>query len=431
MDKLMGIMEKTLMPLSNKISSNHILQSISKGLMSLMPVMMVGAFANILQGLPIEAYQTFLVSSNLFALLQTFINITTNMLALYASFSIAYAYIKSTQYDAFSGAVISLMCFFVITPMTTTGEGWAAVTNLPFDWLGSKGLFAAMIVAVLSSMIYVFICKKNIVIHMPEGVPEFVSKSFVGIIPGIMVVLVFGAISYGISFTSFGTLHQVIYSLIQVPLSGIGTTIWAALLVQTLTGLCWFFGIHGIAVVSVMMPIWMAADIENMSLSAAGVVNSELPNIITYNWVSAVGTMGGAGATIGLVAWMAFRSKSKQYKTLGALAFIPGCFNINEPVVFGLPCVLNPLIAIPFIFLPPLMIGIAYILVNMGILPISNGIGAPMGTPLILQGVFNGGWRLAVYQVFCILLSLAVYYPFFKIMDKKALQLEQGNSETE
>lgn len=429
MNGFMGMVEKTLMPLSNKISSNHILQSISKGLMSLMPVMMVGAFAAILQGLPIDGYQAFLKSSNLYGLFQTLINISTNMLALYCSFSIAYAYIKTTAYDAFSGAIISLMCFFVITPMVVTGEGWAAVTNLPFDWLGSKGLFAAMIVAILTAMLYVFICKRNIVIKMPEGVPEFVSKSFVGIIPGIIIIVLFAVISYGISLTSYGTLHQVIYSLIQVPLSGIGTSIWAALLVQTLTGLCWFFGIHGIAVVSVMMPIWMAADIENMSLAAAGVANSELPNIITYNWVSAVGTMGGAGATIGLVIWMSFRSKSNQYKTLGKLALIPGCFNINEPIVFGLPCVLNPITAIPFIFLPPLMIGLAYVLVQMGILPISNGIGAPMGTPLIIQGIFNGGWRLALFQVACIFISLIVYYPFFKVIDKKAVEQEKGTTE--
>lgn len=426
MNKLMEMMEKTLMPLSNKISSNHVLQSISGGLMSLMPVMMVGAFANILQGLPIDAYQDFLISTNLYNLFQTLINITTNMLALYASFSIAFAYIKPTKFDAFGGAVISLMCFLVITPMVTTGEGWSAVTSLPFDWLGSKGLFASMIVGVVSSMIYVFICKKNIIIRMPEGVPEFVSKSFAGIIPGLVIVIVFALISYGMSFTSYGTLHQIIYSLIQIPLSGIGTTIWAALLIQTLSGLCWFFGIHGIAVMTVMMPIWMAADVENMSLVAAGVANSELPNIITYNWVSAVSTIGGAGTTIGLVIWMAFRSKSKQYKTLGKLALIPGCFNINEPVVFGLPCVMNPIIAIPFIFLSPCFIAIAYLLVQVGILPISNGIGAPMGTPLILQGVFNGGWRLALYQVFCIIITLIVYYPFFKLLDKKAVRQENS-----
>ena len=185
------------------------------------------------------------------------------------------------------------------------------------------------------------------------------------------------------------------------------------------------------AVISVMIPIWAAADVENMVAMSHGVANADLPNIITFNWISAVGTIGGAGATMGLVIWLTFRSKSKQYKTFGKMAIIPSVFNINEPVVFGLPCMLNPILAIPFIFTPVLMIALAYALVNLGILPISNGIGAPMGTPLILQGLVNGGWRLALFQVVGILISLVIYYPFFKILDKKAVEVEKSSEAAE
>lgn len=424
MDRFMKGIEKFLMPAANMIQKNKILQCISQGLMSTMSIMMIGAFASILQGLPIDAYQTFLIDSHLNTILQNLVNISTNMLALYVSFAVAYSYIKRTAYDPFAAGLISIASFLIVTPFVTTGEGYMAVTNLPLNWLGSQGIFTAMIIGVISALIYQWFNQKNFVIKMPEGVPEFVSRSFSGILPGLSIVVIFAALSYAVTFTQYESIHALIYGLIQVPLSNIGTSIWAALLIYILSGLCWFFGIHGIAVMTVIMPVWAAADAENMSLIAAGVANADLPNIITYNWVNAVATIGGAGCTIGLVFWMSLKGKSERYKALGRLALVPGVFNINEPVVFGAPCVLNPILAIPFIFLPCIFIAIAYGLVLAGILPISNGIGAPMGTPLILQGIFNGGWRLAVFQAFAILVSIIVYYPFFKILDKKAVEEE-------
>ncbi|WP_342547138.1 PTS transporter subunit EIIC [Paenibacillus sp. FSL P2-0089] len=426
MNGFLGILQKMVVPLAAKLSSNKALQSVSKGLMGLMVIMMMGAFSTILSSLPFDAYQNFLVSSNLKGVFNTLLNVTTNMLGLYAAFSIAYSYVSNEDKDGFSAGAISLMCFFIVTPLTVTGEGYMAITNLPFDWIGPKGLFTSMIVAIVVSKLYVFIIDRNITIKMPEGVPEFVSKSFVSIIPGIFIGTLFGVISYLISLTSFGDMHQIIYKLIQTPLTGLGSSIWAALLVYVLIGLCWFFGVHGMAVMSVVIPIWSALDAENLVGVAAGVANSDLPNIVTLTWVSAVATIGGAGSTIGLVIWLTFKAKSKQYKVFGKMALIPSLFNINEPVIFGLPVMLNPLLFIPFVFTPVLLIGLAYILVTIGILPISNGIGAPMGTPLVLQGFFNGGWRLGLYQVFGVLLSLVIYYPFFRIMDKKAVEEESA-----
>ncbi|WP_315110054.1 PTS transporter subunit EIIC [Clostridium intestinale] len=424
MNSFMNSLEKFIVPLANKLSNNKTLQAISTGLMSMMLVMMLGAVASILNGLPIDSYQTFIVSSNLSGIFNSIINVTTNMIALYASFAIAKTYVSNEGKDGSSAGFISLASFMLVTPMAITGEGWTAVTNLPLDWLGAKGLFTAMIISIFVAKLYVYILNKNIVIKMPQGVPDFVSKSFVGIIPAIIIVSIISLVSYLIQLTSFGNVHQIIYSLIQIPLSGIGTSIWAALLVYILIGICWFFGVHGIAVMSIMMPIWIAADAENMSAVAKGVANSDLPNIITYNWINAVGTIGGAGATMGLVIWLTFKSKSKQYKIFGKMAIVPSIFNINEPVVFGLPCMLNPILFIPFVFTPVGLIALAYVLTLMGILPVSNGIGAPMGTPLIIQGMFNGGWKLALFQVVEIIISMVIYYPFFRILDKKAIEME-------
>ncbi|KXU48883.1 MAG: PTS transporter subunit EIIC [Longibaculum muris] len=421
MDKI----EKVLAPFANALNNNKIIQTISKALMSLMPALMIGAIGSLLQQIPIPAYQNFIQSTGIYAFTQVLVNVTTNMLALYAAFAISYVFVKNEGHDGFTGGILSLIAFMIVTPMETVGEGWAAVTNLPLSWLGAKGLFTAMFVALLTGYIYSFLMRKNITIKMPDSVPPFVSKSFSGIIPGAAIALIFGIISILIQMTPFGDVHQAIYGLIGAPLSSIGGSIWAALLIYVLSGFCWFFGIHGIAVMSAVMPIWMAADMANVSAISAGGAAS---NIVTYNWVNAIGNIGGAGCTLGLILLCAFAAKSKRYREMGKLAIVPSCFGINEPVVFGLPCMLNATLMIPFVFLPVILIGISYILTITGILPIGNGIAAGACIP-VFSGLLIGGWRVALWNIIEILITVLAYLPFFKILDKQAYLEENPSTE--
>lgn len=421
MDKI----EKVLAPFANALNNNKIIQTISKALMSLMPALMIGAIGSLLQQIPIPAYQNFIQSTGIYAFTQVLVNVTTNMLALYAAFAISYVFVKNEGYDGFTGGILSLIAFMIVTPMETVGEGWAAVTNLPLSWLGAKGLFTAMFVALLTGYIYSFLMRKNITIKMPDSVPPFVSKSFSGIIPGAAIALVFGIISILIQMTPFGDVHQAIYGLIGTPLSSIGGSIWATLLIYVLSGFCWFFGIHGIAVMSAVMPIWMAADMANVSAISAGGAAS---NIVTYNWVNAIGNIGGAGCTLGLILLCAFAAKSKRYREMGKLAIVPSCFGINEPVVFGLPCMLNATLMIPFVFLPVILIGISYVLTITGILPIGNGIAAGACIP-VFSGLLIGGWRVALWNIIEILITVLAYLPFFKILDKQAYLEENPSTE--
>lgn len=414
-------MERFIAPMANALNTNESIQAISKGLMSLLSILMIGAFASLLQSLPITIYQDFIVSIGLDNVLATVVNITTNMLALYAVYAIAYAFVNTRKQNGFSAGIIALCSFFMITPLMTEGEGFAAITSLPLEWLGPKGLFSAMIIALLTSYIYCLLIKKDIRIKLPDSVPEFISKSFTSIIPGIVVVGLFAIVSSILSTTRYGDLHSAIYNLIAAPLTNLGGSIWTALLIYLLCGLCWFLGIHGIAVVSVVMPIWMAADAANIAAISAG---GAPENIITWSWINVVGNIGGAGCTLGLVILCVFFAKSKQYREFGKIALVPSFFNINEPVVFGMPCMLNAVLFIPFVLLPVIMIGLAYVLTILGILPITNGVGG-MGMPIVIFGLINGGWRLALWQVVAILISIATYYPFFRILDKQAVVLEK------
>ena len=152
MDKL----EKILAPMANALNNNKIIQTISKALMSLMPALMIGAIVSLLQQIPIPAYQSFIQSTGIYTFTQTLVNVTTNMLALYAVFAIGYVFVKNEGYDGFTGGILSLIAFMIVTPMITTGEGFMAVTNLPLSWLGAKGLFTAMFVALLTGYVYCF-----------------------------------------------------------------------------------------------------------------------------------------------------------------------------------------------------------------------------------------------------------------------------------
>ena len=418
-------LEKILAPMANALNNNKIIQTISKALMSLMAALMIGAIGSLLQQIPIDAYQSFIQSTGIYSLTQVLVNVTTNMLAVYAVFAIGYVFVNNEGYDGFTGGILSLIAFMIVTPMETTGEGYAAITSLPLSWVGAKGLFTAMFVALITGYTYCFLMRKNITIKMPDSVPPFVSKSFTGIIPGVVIAIIFGTLSILFQMTDFGNVHEAIYSVIGLPLTSIGGSIWAALLIYVLSGFCWFFGIHGIAVVSAVMPIWMAADAANIAaISATGVAT----NIVTYNWVNAIGNIGGAGCTLGLIILCAFTAKSKRYREIGKLAIVPSCFGINEPVVFGLPCMLNATLLIPFVFLPVILIGISYLLTMTGILPVGNGIAAGAAIP-VFSGLIIGGWRVALWNVVEIMITVLVYLPFFKILDKQACQEEQVSIE--
>jgi len=408
---------------ANKLNSNKTIIAVSRGIIAMVAALMLGSFSTLLRTLPFDAWQSFIHSNGLFDLFGMLINVTNGLIALHAAFSIANVYAKNEELDGYTSGLLAVVSFLLLTPMTVTeGGGFTGfTTNLPLTNLGATGLFTAMIVSIVSAKIYCFLMKKKITIKMPESVPPFVSSAIGAIIPTVLIAVFFATVSMLVSLTDFASLNDMVQSLIAMPLGNLGGTIWVAMFIYFLSGLCWFVGIHGVAVISVMIPLWFTADQMNIAAVAAGY---EPTNIITFNWLNNVQNMGGAGATLGLVILCAFFAKSQRYKKMGKITLIPSLFNINEPVVFGMPMMLNVLMFIPFVFLPVILIGVAYVLTITGILPIGNGIGAPAGVPVILMGTFIGGWRMALWQLCTLVISIAVYFPFFKIMDRKACEEE-------
>ncbi|MNW28947.1 Lichenan permease IIC component [compost metagenome] len=405
--------------ISTKIQKNPYISAISNGLMALMPILILGAIFSLLNALQLQPYQHFLESTGLKNYTSVPATVTTDLIALYAVFSIAYNFAQQHKQQGFSAGILALMSFWLVTPKGLLEDG--ATKAIGYSWLGAKGLFVAIIVALIVGKVYTTVLEKKFYIKMPKGVPPTVEKSFAALTPGFIVAFIMLILTAIFAATPFGNMHDFVFSTIQVPLTSLGGTWWAMIICVFVIHLLWFFGVHGTLVVySVVGPIWVALGLENLAAYQAGVPGT---HIIGSPFFPVYVLVGGAGATLGLVIAMLF-AKSKRYKTLGRLAFVPSLIGVNEPLIFGMPLVLNIRFLIPFILTPLITSGTAILLTSLGILPVLNGVQVPLGIPILFNGWMTGGWRVSVFQLLLITTSCAMYYPFFKKADAEALAQE-------
>jgi PTS system cellobiose-specific IIC component len=297
--------------------------------------------------------------------------------------------------------------------------------------MGSKGLFVAMIIAMISTEIYRFFIQKNIIIKMPDGVPPAVSKSFIALIPGFVVIAFIWILRLIVEQTSFESLHNIVGEILGKPLGVLGGSLIGSLVAVFLIQLLWSCGLHGASIVGgVMGPIWLASMDANRIAFQGG--QTDLPNIFTQQFFDIFIYIGGSGATLALVVAMLLRSRSQQMKQLGRLAIGPGIFNINEPITFGMPIVMNPLLILPFILTPLATVIITYLAMKTGLVVRPSGIAVPWTMPPIIGGYLAAGNKIsgAVLQIVNFVVAFAIYYPFFRIWDKQKFAEEKGETKT-
>lgn len=446
--------QRKVLPAVNKIAANKFLKAVSDGFMSIMPVIIVGAIFSLFNSIAIVPYQKFITDIGLKPLLAIPNMVTNDMLSLYAVFFIAYNLAKYYEKDAGTAGMIALFTFLAVTPIANTsgiitkfltangielanGVVIPAANILQFDFLGAKGLFVAIIVALISTTLYAKLIDKGIAIKMPDGVPPTITRSFAGLVPGFVIIIIFLLINKGIALLSLvgvDGLHTLIYTLIQKPMElFMGNNIFSFVFAILLAQILWFFGIHGVSaiILPVFYPLWTSLTVANIEAMNAGVSLFELPNIINRSFFSVYALCGGSGVTLGLCIYMVLKAKSKQYKTLGKLALLSNFCGINEPLVFAVPMVLNPYMAIPWICAPLVASVLGYVFTAIDLLPRLTTI-VPLGTPVIMSGFLAGGiegWRVALFQVVLIIVSAVIYLPFFKSIDKKSFANEQLISE--
>ena len=419
---MLSKLESVLMPLAEKIGKNKYLIAVRDGFLLSMPLLIVGSFFLLIANFPIPGWSDFwarFFGEDWVSYFAKPTDATFSIMAILAVVGIGYSFAEQMNVDKLFGAASAMVSWFLIMPYEVLLEGGGSVKGIPLDWVGSKGIFVGIICAFLSIHIYAWVNKKGWVIKMPEGVPPTVVKSFAALIPAGVSMLVFFVINIIFAMTPFHSAFDFIFTILQVPLLKLGNTLPAMVIAYIFLHLFWFFGVNGGSVVAaVFNPILQTLSAENLAAYQAG---APIPNIICQQFQDLFATFGGCGSALSLMIAMLLFCRSKRIRELGKLSLVPGLFGINEPIVFGLPIVLNPMILIPFMLVPTINIVISYICMSIGLVPLCSGVAIPWTMPVVLSGFLSTGWQGAVLQLVLLVLGIFVYMPFIKMMDKQYL----------
>ena len=436
------------------------IRAIKDGMVYSMPLIIVGAVFLLLFQLPVQALADAVTASGLVPYLAHGYTSTFQVTALIAALGIAYQWAKNEGLEPISAGIISIGVFLILIPdyvptafLDANGEVLKVyakqgeeivetaqqVAGLDKTWLAGQGMIGAMIAGLLTGLIYSWFIKRDIRIKMPDGVPDGVAAAFTGLIPAACMFT--GAVVvYAICDKIAGvTPIELIYKWLQIPLQGFGDSLVGVIVFETLIPLLWWFGVHGATVVgSVSGPIATTNNLENadifQKLIASGMSRSEavaaMPanggHIFTDAFVNCFQAITGSGVTMGLVIFMVFFAKSAQMKQVGKLGLGSGIFNINEPILFGTPIVMNPELFIPFVLAPVIGNALAYILTMIGFIPYTMGVTVPWTTPPILSGFLCIGWQGALMQLIELVISFFLYFPFAKAVDNELYANEQA-----
>lgn len=429
LDKMASFLEKFMTPIAGVIAGNKHLQIISGAFMSILPLIMIGSFALIL-AFPFMDYTTMAETDAFYGFFKAWamfsegfgkhlgylFNITLGAQGAWLSISIAYTAAKRRNLHILNSIIVVFVSFMIVNSGLVD---W----NWDTAYFGGTGLFSSIIISFIAIDLYTVLSEKKFgYIKFPDSVPEVLSSSISTLVPIALIFLlmlgiraVFGDI-IGIPFPE---LIMSIGSKLNMAVD----TVFGISLASTLSQIAWWFGIHSSAILSVVTPSLEANMLANVNAYAAGTPLSSLPTIVNTTFYYTYVAIGGGGATFGLVLLM-LKSKSEQIRTIGKLSIVPAFFGINEPVLFGLPIVLNPMFLIPFLLSHIVNIILCYYamslnLVNKVVMSLSAQ--TPIGLAHVLG---NLDFRSIILLLVVIAADIVLYYPFFNLFEKEKLQEE-------
>ena len=415
-------LEKYLVPFSNKLGQNKVLQSISSGMVMTLPVTIGASVFSIFASFPIKPVADWFAKVGITPSMSAIVNGTMNILAVFISFTIAYNYAKSCKQNGIVAGLFGLASFFVLMPQTVPGK--KPVNAFQMTYLGSEGIIVAIILSILIGVFYVKLSKnKKLTIKLPDSVPSMVSSSIEPLIIGIIIFIAVFIVRAIFDFSPFNNVFDFINKLITTPLMHVGGSPLTLILIFALSNVLFTFGIHPAAIESVVIPLIISMMVGSTPAFQAGKTIPYLSNLVVF----AFANNDAAGATLGLVLMGLILSKSKRYKEFFKVSALPNLFNINEPIIFGMPIVLNPLMFVPFVLSTFVSGGIALLAVKIGFITNYNpslGMGMPWTMPKIIADTMIMGWQGAVVWLINFLLMFMIYLPFFRVVDKQAFEEE-------
>jgi PTS system cellobiose-specific IIC component len=437
MEKIQRFLETKLLPAATKVAGQRHLAAIRDGFISFIPFLIIGSIFIIIQDFPAPGWQELQVKLfgeffNQFIILPK--RVTYDIMSIFIVAAISYKLAQSYRIDAFSASMLSISGFILLTPITTTIDidGTSHVVEKVITiggWYGTNGIIVSIITAIVVTEMFNYFIKKGIIIKMPDGVPPAVSRAFSALLPGFVIIVVMLLVRLLFMQTPYENIHDFIYQVVSLPMQSlVANNIFGAIGTVFAISLLWCLGLNGGTIVNgIMRPFWVPLQDENLAAIEAGKV---APNIITEQFFDMI-WIGGAGATLAVVLVLLYKAKSKQYKELGKMSLAPGLFNINEPIMFGLPVVLNPVLMLPLLLGPIVITIVNYTAMALEIVARPTGVIIPWTTPPLIQGfLITGHWSGALLQLVDIVIVMLIWFPFIAVMDKKKVAEETGVSDS-
>ena len=434
MDKLISQIEK-MKPFFEKLSRNIYLRAIKDGFISAMPVVLFSSIFMLIAYVPnvwgfywSDEVVAFIVKPYTFSMgiLGLLVSATTAR-ALTDSYNRRLPATKQLNRVSTMIAAIVVFLFFSSTEIAQ-GEGDAVVAGFSSGYLGTTGLLAAFVAALITVIVYNFCMKNDIAIRMPEEVPPNISQAFTDVIPFAIAVIIAYGIDVAIRAFTGVSFAQAVIEMFQPLFTAADGYVGIAIIYGAMA-FFWLIRIHGPSIVE---PAITAIAFLNMDANLALIQGGEqAANIITPGLQYFVATLGGTGATFVVPYLFMWFGKSKQNKAVGKASFIPTSFGVNEPILFGGPIVLNPVFFVPFVLAPIINVWIFKFFVEViGMNGFSYFLPWPTPGPIgIVLGTGIAPLSFVV-AVLLIVVDALIYYPFFKVYDKQILEEEAAN-ETE
>ena len=435
MKKFDAIMNRWFIPFAMKIANIKGISAIRDAFLQIFPFTLAGSLVVVLNIVVFASngfIGQFLVEffpniDQAQAVLNSVLTGTNTVMSLFIAFLVARNMAREYKGDGNKAGITALTVFFIFYPVEQLETG----SYFSTAYFGSNGLFIAIIIGLIVGWGFTKLAMiDRIRIKMPDNVPPEVAKSFNVTIPIIIVLVVSAILNYIVQSIDPKGLNALIYTMLQTPLTALGGNVATIFILELLAMLLWCFGIHGTATVSPIYKVLFAeANIVNLDFAAAHATTVGAP--FPYTWQSLFenfGSIGGTGNTLGLIIAILICARMKNwrrddYSKIAKMSLVPGLFCINEPMIFGLPVVLNPILMIPFVLAPLVNTAIGALEIFLGLVP-PGVLDAGWATPQPIKAFLStsGAWQSIASQILALVVATLIYLPFVIAANKAVKQ---------
>ncbi|EPX1413501.1 PTS sugar transporter subunit IIC [Cronobacter sakazakii] len=425
---MVHVIENKITPLAGAMGSQRHVVAIRDGFLAALPFMIIGSFLLVFIFPPfspdtqIGFCRAWLdLSLKYREQLMLPFNLSMGVMTFFISVGIGASLGKHYKLDPIMTGLLAFMAFLLVAAPYKDGQ-------ISTQYFSGQGIFTALITAIYASEMYAFLKRHNITIRLPKEVPTGVARSFEILIPVVVIVLTLHPLNLIIESTTGMILPEAIMHLLS-PLVAASDSLPAILISVLICQILWFAGIHGALIVTgIMNPFWMANLSANQAALAAG---QALPHIYLQGFWDHYLLIGGVGSTLPL-AFLLLRSRAVHLRTIGKMGVVPSMFNINEPILFGAPVIMNPVFFLPFILVPMLNAVLAWTATKLGWLAQVVSL-TPWTTPAPIGASWAANWAFSpvIMCLICMVMSALMYYPFVKAYERTLQKQEAAQDNTE